>query len=591
VVTDAGTVIFRGSATTDRRMFSANGPGYEITFQDALWDLQFVTFQQTWKWRVNGTDMTTGYFSRLNLFQSYTTGDLQSTGAQIADIVQHAALCGVNIAVGTIDDLMPQPLYPVKAISCADAIRLCLRPVPDAQMWLDPSSNPPQLHCRQRANLASVSLPWKDGTTHESGEIIRRQDLEVPVVEIQYQKSFENNGKVYNQVDVRRHPVTESALQRNALVFPVDLRGGQRTDLTVSVEATDIDPSDLEWWKVKKPDLASDKYAGLAFATDFPVTIQDDDGNDVDMGALPNELVSGDVLTWMYDIDTNAPITAQQVTITGWFVYTELDEFGRAHRVVTDLEPHEISVRVKLTNSAVGVIPYSILQNFDPGESAPVGLETYLYTTLHPAQFQGAHTFRTHVDHAPAVGTIYGPWNKLNLSGGAAEWAAMDSAIQMVSVDIMHGQQTIEFGPPAHLSPDEIWTWLQNWSYRQVYDAGDLRISGEQQASSGALGGQQRSENTTQANPLPAIDSVQAEAVDDDTSAVVGTMRVKTDAENQTFKMEVVENNQAGAQVTAQGSVTMDLPTIRGKHAAFREVCVKVNGVSKTAWALMTEPE
>ena len=77
----------------------------------------------------------------------------------------------------------------------------------------------------------------------------------------------------------------------------------------------------------------------------------------------------------------------------------------------------------------------------------------------------------------------------------------------------------------------------------------------------------------------------------DDTEVVAGTTLIKADAANQKWELKVVENNSGDTVVADQGRVEIALAEIQGKHAKFRQVCVKVGGVAKAMWVLGTEPE
>ena len=210
-----GEIVFQGKQVTDRRMASQS-PADMLTFADAFWDLGRITFQQQWKWKsAQGASVTTRFFARCNLFQSFTWPyQALNVGAQAAEIINYAINSGgVNLQVGTIDPVVPVPAYPVRGIKCLAALEICAKPIADGLMWIDPTTTPPTFNWRQRANLAAKSLPysgWVDGsatfhtgmvplagaaTVHESSDITPRPDLIPDAVVLQYQKTIQDNGQ------------------------------------------------------------------------------------------------------------------------------------------------------------------------------------------------------------------------------------------------------------------------------------------------------------------------------------------------------------------------------------------------------------
>jgi len=65
--------------------------------------------------------------------------------------------------VGTIDPALYVPFYPIRAMRCAEAIKIALRVHPDCACEIDYTTTPPTFNIRKRANLIAVTLPY-DGT-------------------------------------------------------------------------------------------------------------------------------------------------------------------------------------------------------------------------------------------------------------------------------------------------------------------------------------------------------------------------------------------------------------------------------------------
>lgn len=74
-----------------------------------------------------------------------------------------------------------------------------------------------------------------------------------------------------------------------------------------------------------------------------------------------------------------------------------------------------------------------------------------LYAGAHLLYYEGKITS----EQAEVSGAI-GLGNALNLSGGRAEWEGMNAPVQTVAEDVDAGRTEIGFGPPSHLSPQDL---------------------------------------------------------------------------------------------------------------------------------------
>jgi hypothetical protein len=521
-----GEIVFQGRQVTDRKTANQS-PAETLTFADAWWDLERITFQQQWQFMqvdvITGaaTTLAPSYFSRVVLFQKFATPwVLQHNGDQIKEILNWAiTVGGVNLQVGTIEPAVYLHVYPCRGIKCAAAIQICLKPCPDAIVEIDPTTTPPTFNVRLRANAPAQSLPYADGLTHASSEIVARPDLIASDVVLQYQKSVSSDGQVQNASATDAYPPGSIGAGVQSVVAAIDLRGSQRTDVMVS--AVPFDPTSLAWWCAKKPELARTQvvggvnqpvYSGLALVPGS-VRVTDSAGAvwalPGPLAVLPNELAGGDVCAWMA-LANGTPVSCQEVAISGQFTYTELDPKGRPRRVVkqdASSAGHTFSVRVKVTNSPAGRVPY--LQFYDPGEApiswlsggAVVTLAQYIWQSLQWLQHEGSHVIvEKNAAGVPEVSTRWSTRYTLNLTGGKAEWADMAATVQSVVIDWMHGRTEITFGPAKHLAPGDLHELLEFYRWRVVVDRPAQRVTGSTSGAGGQIGGATASENTTAGN-------------------------------------------------------------------------------------------
>jgi len=506
-----------------------------------------------------------------------------TNGVQIQQIINFANAAGVAIQAGTIDLAYTLPIYPVRSVSCASALQICLKPQPDAATWIDYTTTPPTFNCRARANLAAVSLPYGDGIKHTTSQITPRYDLQPPSVVLQYQKISTTDSGSLADNGVDAYPLGSDGRAVGSMVVAIDLRGAAARAVSIVVEADALpnlpsgDAPSLAWWTQKKSQLGAVTSLSMISGS---LTVKDDNHNDLTStwaSQIPNEYKKGEILSWM-------GLQLVWVTIAAKFKYYEKDSALRSKLSVSE---HDISVRVKLTNSPAGQKLYSALESLDPGESAPAGLAQQIYNTLQVLQYEGSHVI---VD--PGLSTtsaLINTGNKLEITGGAAAWATMDATIQTVDYDLFNSKCEIGFGPAKHIAPGDLEELLQFWRFRTVYDNPNLRISGrETQSQGGQLGGDTAAENTSHGNPLPNFVRVQA-GVDDTTTVV------QQDANERAISLFVVQADNTQKPSTSAVFIALDdlEPDGTKREASFQWLAFKDSSDCsvKKALFLMTTPE
>jgi hypothetical protein len=482
----------------------------------------------------------------------YANSQLQTNGQQIQEIINFANSAGVNIQPGVIDLNWDLPIYPVRGVSCASAIQICLKATPDAVHWIDYTTTPPSFNCRQRPALAALNLPFADGVRHVSSEIVPRFDLVASQVVLQYQRTDTIAGQPVNNFSVDAYPLLSTGLALRALVVPIDLRGAVASEISVQVSSVAIPTSVVggqtvptnTWWQQKKKSLGDSDIANLTYQAGS-LTVIDDDGNNYSatwQSLFPNEHISGEMASWMKK-------TCKTVTIAANFTYDQKDAATRTISKIQAAKPHRIQVRVKLTDSGPGDVTYQTLESFASGETAPVGLAQKIYTSLQVLQHEGTHTI---VDNNfDTTSIIPGPQYALNLTGGLTEWTTMLATIQHVSLDIFHHTCEVTFGPVKHLSPGDLEELLQFWRFRFVYDNLGLRISGQSSSGKPQLGGQSAKENTEHANPNEALKTHQADAGGGNSTFI------QHDAPNGWIVLKIVDGS--GNTVAGQSNIRIAL--------------------------------
>jgi hypothetical protein len=608
-----GRIIFKGSRTDLNGIASPGEPAATMQFSDVWFNLSRQIYQHYWAARIGGV-MVNFYYSRVNLFQDISAGTAtpwtyNDVQAQITDIINYASgPLGLPIQLGTVDPIWQLPVYGVKAITCAEALLHCLRPIPDAVTYFDYTTTPPTLHIRQRANLTAVSLPYADGVKHQSSRIKSRPDLVPGSVVIQYQKTNQFNGVAYDTFQNDVYPALSTGAEPQAIVAPIDLRGGNITQVFGQVTADAIDPTLIAFWKAKKQDLNDASICGLAMATDatHPVKVYDHTGADITgtwAADWPNEISgngAGGVAPWMYAGSTQ--ITAEEATITAWVKYVKASTVGYANPLHT-VAAHQVSCRVKLTNSAAGTINYSALQNYDPGDPAIVGLAQYLYTAASQLQWEGHHIIVEDSVSDIVVATVHylmSPRFTLNLTGGNADWADMAAAIFDVEIDFFHGKTTVNFGPHAHLSAQEFKELLMFFVTRVIWDNPNIRSTGQNSAGSNvSLPTDGQKENTQHGVPEQDIHAIQSPLNTPASGQQVIIRHDSTDPTTGPYIAKTIKTSD-GSTITTQTAGVDDAAHIflrfselvgKNKKVYFQPVHLCVDGVDKICYLPCTDPE
>jgi hypothetical protein len=590
---------FIGRQTTQNGIADPSEQGINLVFQDAWYDLENIVYKQQWKSGtiVNGQVVLNNvFFSRVFLFVDalgQNNGQVLTIAQQITNIINYAAACGANLQVGAIDPGFQQNAYPLKGVTCAEAIRKCLELLPDCAVWIDSSSGVPKFYAKQ--NLVPKTLPYagKDalGRDHKSSRITPREDLQVSQVVLEYQQTNYVNSEATVAISTDVFPVGSTGQALRALNCPIDLRGSQITETIGQVSAAAFAPADpaLAFWKEKFSKLKDPRVTGLALVESTInsgkpncITVTDSAGNPVDLNQYPNLWQKGTVARWMRT--NRQPVKVIEVVVAASFGYVESAGPGtsKTKTFSSTTGGDRMHCRVKLTNSPVGVIDYATDQTTSIGESPIPGLAEQYYNSVSKLQYEGSHVVLEVV-----VAEIIGPWNTLNISGGKPEWENMEAMISAVTIDFYHGRTTIQFGPAKHLSPQDLNTFLQYYRCRTIFDFTQMPVTGNAGGSNTVdIGSEQPNENSIAGIMAQSMQTYLSAPDADGNSAVI-----QHDPDNQQFLLKQIDKN--GVDVPNVASALLSLKDMifpQGQNPLPMKAQPYQDGAGKTQYVFSTAP-
>lgn len=457
---------FCGYVKDDPREGDGNTNRERIALAGPWWFLEDLLYQQT-RLRLTGVDgsgdpvYATDYLTQFTLnlpltptfsdivfpSVSYSVTQLDSR-AQIKAVLDYAIARGAWLAYAETD-LLQVPVLPadVLNITCAEAIRRQLEDV-DAVAWFDHTQTPPKFHVQRRKDLPNYARGLGEAKQAQGFNLKRRYDLAVPYVQINFQQPFSVGSyhTVYNEVDLYPNPAPADDFK--ALVTTVPLRSINGTVHTKYIKTDTVDPSSLDWWKRRKPELdasinpkATTDYADLSLVagTDNRAVISGTAG-------LPNMIVDGGYADWMA-----GSIGDEQITVQAKY-HRKFD----ANRNGTKISAHTFRAHCRTTDlSFPSGINFTYTEFTDLGEdiSFYTGMAQTIYEDLTAPQYEGAiPVFEKTFSGEVVLGKNF------NLTGGLAEWATMNALVREIRFRIRPGGifYTLTVGPNKHLSIQQL---------------------------------------------------------------------------------------------------------------------------------------
>jgi hypothetical protein len=347
-------------------------------------------------------------------------------------VIDAAATAGVAIQFGTAVNLdVGVPSLEFRDQTFGSMLRSLRQIVPDVSHYLDHSTAPPTIHFVRRADAEALTLTplgeW-DGI-----EIEALHDIQSAGVVIQYAKQIDNGSGPAETKYTDVYPLGTVAGARRVVVATFDLRGNQVD--TQPLSTTNINALSKAWWAARFPWVNQATGSGFTIA-DTSRKIMNGSGVWVDdtTGSV-NEIIDGGVPSWKSEAQTVlVSASAQNFTLN-----------GKTYASVP------LQVTIHATSLAGGLY----VNETDPGEDPPAGLAQAYYEATGVLHHAG--TLDRVVDELSTPLVHCG--KVLNFAGGNATargWDVMRAVISGIEINVDAAAVQITFGPPAHLSLQDI---------------------------------------------------------------------------------------------------------------------------------------
>jgi hypothetical protein len=452
----------------------------------------YVAAQSSYEQTVNGLGWPAGAQVQFDPLTTDSNGNYHLLPApgpncRIPDFVPGYAGAVGDTSIDTSGVTLRAPLDAVNDMTCAECLRRELRWIGglgSPVVWFDYTTAPPTLHLSTRDQLPAVTLPMTGDTA--ALKIQRRDDLIPPAVAFKYRINGEIDSQPYSLIEndvaatvdgsavegigpfgllknlaggaISSDAQTQLPLQARrfgAQIGTFDFQGFSSNAATATLQSAALNLADpagagpsAAFWTALFPDLAD--VTGLSFynSGNPGATVLDHAGTVINTETFANVLLDGQVAPWMYtgnDPGDGSPGQTVEGTIRAYFTYSEsaTPPSGDTAVSVATVPFHERTIKVRLTNLASG--SYTSTAQTVAGEPVPYGLAGYIYGIETIPQYQGTLTVQEDM-----VTDVCPLGNALNLSGGLAEWAAMNACVQQIIYDD-RGRTTLIFGPAQHL--------------------------------------------------------------------------------------------------------------------------------------------
>lgn len=605
-----GAIHFQGACRKVNRTTVGGQERIEYTFADWWWSAGWHQFKQPRQvfngWSTpgdpsSGATYVTRFTSEVYLFER-ADGTRQTNGAQVIEILNwlnecfnparrgaitptlqanggYTYLSGDILRVGQIDPAVLQLPVRNQGGQCSELIIQCLRLSPDAVVHTDNSTTPPTVNVFSEANQPGVSITI---TAEQEKEISisRAQDLEVPGVIIHYNRIDDVDGRLSEVVYQDSYPVSAYApsypTENPAFIaFQYtpgliehwqELSGGQVSHVTSVVQVRAIadalagGAAAVSWWKNYKDKTLSDPLILPGSLAITEATVVNDSDVAVNTIDFPNELISGEIFTWMTGINVIEATIKAEVSYSR---YTDATHVAVERKV----SQKQIHARVRLTNAISTT--YTSFESFTPGEDPPVGVAQALYTSLHTPRHAGSISFTgqemgkfkaSGLDMGIVIGT------RLTLIGPNNTYTGL--VVQDVSGTPHDGGLRVTFGPSAPLDAAARIEIARATRWRTTYRMPSGRaIGGPSASNTFAVGGDVQKENTVKGEGTHEVHSATAEFSSDHWT------EIKKDAGSQTMVMQVIKKID-GVKVadTVSGSLNFRLADTLGSDGKYHEV-------------------
>lgn len=442
-----GTVVYRGRCEKIVRHGSGTDQYANVILLGGWHWLTLKMLQQNWPMGSSGTPTAK---SRVILGAKYnaSTGENEMVPAssQLSDII---AASPIAVTRGTIAVSNRHiPLDERVDSTCAEAVDAILSWWPDAVVYFRYGSGT-QINIKRIPSLPPKTIPL--ASLAEEVEITARNDLLVPGVKLVYE-TVDENGFQSVHVDSQN---SGNADALGGVVNTISVAGASPGgwDIT-SVKITSErlpDPLTAAWWASRIPQLAGWSDVTL-HGPDDTVTLSDEtevagfsatlsDGTVADtwpprMGTktLHSELLGGTVEPWMKE-------KMDRVRIQQYVDYTLNGQV---------VENALLTIEMTLTSAETKIYQTGTVTPPPEDHPAADGLAGEIHEAVGKLYYEGSVV---QIGEDPPDLASVG--EKLNLSGGAAEWTHMDTPVQSVEWDVGRGQTRVSFGPPNQVGKQD----------------------------------------------------------------------------------------------------------------------------------------
>jgi hypothetical protein len=494
VIAKDGATVFRGLCESPERGGTGSAEGVTAKALGPWERLKRVVYAQSLTYDTGGTPAYTGTAKSTSRVR--ISGDLATAVAAIlaypATLSDHAG----QYAAGVIDlpdiDIPEQELLDV---ACSDALRTVLRFVPDAIVFVDYAPEVPTINVVMSGSerLTTHTQDVADRDAVSTLEYRARDDIQVPNVVIDYIRAQREKTlvRVSNTADARieektgyawvsRDSYPNDTISARTLMRTVTLRGApskawQTNTLSgVSLFAWLPNFSAANWtsnvsaarfkafWNRWRPDISTAGWTNIV-VNSFAMVIQ-------------TWITREPEVSLGYTVDL-AHDDVYELADTDGYRIGLLDEFSAGGAFGNYLYLCRVFVSQSVTADGDGVAGAWTIETLSPyvpclwkwagtgfdyvygvadpdAEAAPVGIAEQVYGQRQALRYQGQMVLEDGEPVIPAATA-----RRLAIRNGQVEVAS--GLVQQLAVDVGTGRTTFQFGPPSHLSPQDLVAMLR----------------------------------------------------------------------------------------------------------------------------------
>lgn len=448
----------KGPVVSVPRSAGAKSEQLDYEIADPWWYLEQLTYEQPIVTGAGDTQTT-----RISLFGGVVAGVSVKFTAEgvITSAIGLAVTAGASMTVAFSGSFgVSPPMADMRDPTCAEIIRAALRWVPDATAgWYygEAPEDVPELRIATRAGAAARTIDLADHATVNLINIRACDELRRERVMIYYQITS-TDGEETRTALLLDNAGSGSPFRTLKATLPLSGSQTQRQSQYLETEA--ISENNTAWWQRQVPALKNAIEVTISDGTKAP---EEEDG-----ASFSQVIIDGQVPGWLDDPET--PISGS-MRVSAKATYKVTKEDG------SEIEFKDDPISVVLTCTDLTTNTYSHVTSYLDGEPVPSGVAAALLAAVGVLQYDGKIKIK-----ARECSFIARPGDVLNLTNGVTAWATARMQVQKVEEDIDAGETVITFGPPKHLSPQDIVEMLrtlrskppvQNLSERATGKAGE----------------------------------------------------------------------------------------------------------------------